>query len=241
MNIIKSYGICCCRQSMIDGIEILLIKKTVTYNFCEFVHGRYKKYNAEHLIKLFSGMTFFEKKDILSLNFSLMWYRVYNNYPEKTGMSSTYLKKKNKFEISFLHDSGILLNKLINGTINVDTIWEIPKGRKDFYESDIETAIREFTEETNIEEAKYKLELRIKPYIETFIDFGITYQNIYYYATAVSTWEPNDKFNNKQTDEISDIKWTSINRIKQLKYETKSAYNRNIKKYKKIIKRYQNG
>src|SRR3989344_1481815 len=91
-----SIGIACCR---INGNipEILLICKRCTYYYVEFVHGRYRDdiiNNNSQLINLFNGMTVEEKIDILSLNFSQIWYRVWLD----TAKKRTYFIAKTKFE-----------------------------------------------------------------------------------------------------------------------------------------------
>jgi hypothetical protein len=243
----KSYGIICFRPSE-NGVKILMIKKSTTYHFCEFIAGHYGKHNNLHMHKLFNNMTYHEKMDILSLKFQNMWYRIYRENPDKVFLQSnqsfwaaSYLKKKNKFETSFLQDGGEKLRKLISKSCNVDTPWEFPKGRKDEKkcEGEIETAIREFYEETGISDNKYTMLWHIKPYIETYTDFGTTYQNIYYYADAIGIWEPEFKFYDKQQiAEVSDVKWISKNDLAHMKLE-EITYKRLLNSFNKIISKYR--
>mgnify|MGYP001561369531 CR=1 FL=1 len=60
----KSYGIICCRVHNKHGFQIILVKKCVTYYFCEFVYGKYAKHDIMHLKRLFNNMTYHEKNDI---------------------------------------------------------------------------------------------------------------------------------------------------------------------------------
>lgn len=249
MRIKKSYGIICCRRNPIKGLQVILIKKPYTYHFCEFVAGHYRKHDSAHLHKLFNNMTYHEKMDILSMKFANMWYRIYRNNPDQIYLQSSgsylskqYIHVKNKFEMSFLQDGGQYLRRLISDSINVETIWEIPKGRrkesKDEY--DIETAIREFSEETLIPPENYDILWRMKPYIETYSDFGVTYQNIFYYAEARGEWEPQIKFgNNKQIAEVSAIRWSSINDLLGMTLE-KTTYQRLVNMFRKAFKKYKN-
>jgi 8-oxo-dGTP pyrophosphatase MutT (NUDIX family) len=243
----KSYGIACCRTHPTYGLQIILIKKPTTYHFCEFVSGRYRKNDDAHLKKLFNNMTYHEKMDILSLQFSTMWYRIYKSsldqYFSKTMVvqNRQYMRKKTKFETSFLQDGGTRLKKLIADTTNAETLWEIPKGRKMEHVSEehINAAIREFTEESGIDSAKYSVLWHLQPYIETYADFGTTYQNIYYYAKAIGEWEPTIKFSNgAQISEVSAISWCSIRDIENMKLDP-STYKRLIKMFKKITKKYK--
>lgn len=244
----KSFGIICCRKNN-NLIEMLMVKKSTTYHFCEFVFGRYKKNNEAYIKKLFNNMTYHEKMDILSLDFNIIWYRIYKENPVKFFYQGNkniwykiYLIKKNKFENNFLRDSGNKLKKIISDSCNVDTQWEFPKGKRDESkkESDIETAIREFNEETGVEYTKYKILWNSKPYIETFNDLGITYQNIYYFAESVGIWDPLIKFQDKnQISEISSVKWVSKNDLLNMKLED-VTYKRLMKCFNKIIIKYKN-
>ena len=261
MNKIKrSYGIACCRKYN-NVYQIILIKKPVTYCYCEFILGHYKRRDEIHLKKLFNSMTYHEKCDILSLKFNIMWYRIYKSDPEKINIddiSKYYYKKKTKFETNFLYDNGKKLRQLINESKNTETQWEVPKGRKlnnykhkedkykedkykedKYKEDEINTAIREFTEETLILSNKYNILWHLNHYIETYSEFGVTYQNIYYFAKAIGYWEPSIKFsNNQQISEVASIRWCSKNDIKYMELEI-NIYNRLKKMFNILIKKYK--
>lgn len=249
VKIKKSYGIICCRKHPKNGIQIVLVKKPMTYHFYEFISGHYRKNDDAHLKKLFNNMTFHEKLDILSMKFNLMWYRVYKTNPDQvflqgagSYMSKQYMRKKTKFEASFLQDGGSRLKKLMSDTTNAETLWEIPKGRRQEQTNEecINAAIREFTEETTILPKQYKLLLRIAPYIETYSDFGTTYQNIYYYADAINDWEPSIKFSDgAQISEVSAISWCSLSDIKNMKLDP-NTHRRLLTMFDKISKKYKN-
>ena len=205
-----SFGIACCR---INGNtpEILLICKRWTYAYIDFIHGKYNSLDNFQLIELFNKMTFGEKLDILSLNFAQMWYRIWLNTPKK----KQYHISKAKFDSTFLGDGGAKLKKLINKSDNVERIWEIPKGRKKYKnESDINCAIREFEEETNVKKNSYKIFPRVRKFY-SYISDNIEYINIYYIAVVRHLFEPKINFESiDQVDEISNIKWMSIHDIR---------------------------
>ena len=247
-NIKKSYGIICCRESK-DGVQILMIKKATTYHYCEFVHGHYDRNRGAHLTRLFNNMTYHEKMDVKTTNYATMWYRIYHEKPEEVYLYAnpknkmrytSYYKKKNKYEKTFLGDGGQRLLELIANSKNVDTPWEFPKGRRaDNTEDEINTAIRECKEETGVSSDKYQILWGTKPYIETYQDFKTIYKNTYYFARAVGDWEPEVKFSNdSQINEVSDVKWVSKQDLKHMKLE-EVTYNRLLSSFTKIIKRYK--
>jgi 8-oxo-dGTP pyrophosphatase MutT (NUDIX family) len=241
----RAYGIICCRINKERGFETILIKKTITYHFFEFVSGNYRKHDDMHLQKLFNNMTFYEKMDILSMKFNFMWYRIYHSLPDpKTSsrLSTNYTRQKSKFETTFINDGGIRLRRLISNTTNAETLWEIPKGRRKEHmkEGELAAAIREFSEETGVSDQKYQILTRLPPYIETYSDFGVTYQNIYYYAEAIGDWVPDIRFNDTtQTSEVAGIGWCNSYDIKNLKLDN-TTHHRLIKMFALINKKYKN-
>lgn len=229
-----SYGIICMRKHPVCGRQILLIKKPVTYCFCEFVSGNYSKSDDSKLTQLFNGMSYMEKMDIRTMDFKLLWYRKYKTLPNAQVASKFYNAKKAKFENTFVREQR--LHRLLLHTTNIDPIWEIPKGRKMSDESNVEVAMREFYEETGVEPAKYKVLLDIAPFVESFVDYGTIYKNVYYYAEAIDMWEQSISFaNNVQIAEVSDVKWCGINEIKIMCADD----NRRINMLKKIFAIYR--
>lgn len=126
-----------------------------------------------------------------------------------------YIKKKNKFESSFLTDNGKRLRSLIAGTKNNELIWEIPKGRKNRRETTLDCAIREFKEETDVGIDSYNIMFDIKPIVESFVSLNTTYVHNYFIAYTSKLVDPEVSFGSRhQISEVSDIKWVSMNEIK---------------------------
>lgn len=243
----KSYGLICLRPGP-SGHQILMVKKSVTYHFCEFAAGHYHKHNSSHLQQLFNNMTYHEKMTILSMKYQNIWYQIYRENPDKVFLqgcksvwASSYFKKKKKFEMSFLIDNGESLRELISSSHNAETPWEFPKGRRNesMGESDISCAIREFYEETGVNDSQFSIIWHIPPYVTTYTDFGTVYQNIYYFAKATSIYEPEFKFYDKQQmSEISACKWVSKCDLASLMLEP-IAYKRLMNSFTRIIKKYK--
>ena len=257
-----SYGIALCRYNHAKNkqFEMLMIKKRYTYHYFSFVFGYYKKYNTKHLQYLFDNMTFGEKIDILSMDFSKMWYKLWMFDPEKKYSSRTnygisrpyqnsradcYFKKKAKFESIFLRDGGNRLKRLINSSTNASTIWEIPKGARNADENDLSCAMREFNEESDIIPDNYNVLWNVKPLIFSHVDENITYRSIYYlaYLDKKSSWQPKVNFDtSEQISEVEEIRWVSLQEIKFLntnestKTKLQTMYKKITHQFKKHIK-----
>lgn len=213
---IISYGIACCRKAN-NKYELLMIKKKNTYAFIDFVRGNYdvnKKYN---IINLFDKMTIDEKIWIKCNNFTSLWFKCYNEQFNKSN-NPFYNRGYKKYNLLININNGKYLNELIILSKNYDLIYEPPKGRKNKNEFILDTAIREFYEETNIDKTKYKLLLNEKPINYSFIDMGVRYTYIYYLAIMKNNnYTPKFTFNSEHmTGEISDIKFLSTDYIKLL-------------------------
>jgi len=228
---ITSYGIALVKKNKIseklNQYEVLMIKKRLTYSFIAFVKGCYNKNNENELLRMFNNMTVDEKFCIMSLNFNIMWYKSTLSLPYQNKFISKDISKfekcKLKFEKNFLHDNGKRLLNIMKKSKSSKKIWEIPKGSNNKNESNINAAIREFSEETNIKKNKYKILYHINPIIYTFTDENVTYRYVYYIAILLDNryqlyldFKPNSNIM-----EITELKFFSINELKLINIDSK--------------------
>lgn len=199
-------------------LKILLIKRRNTLGFVQFVRGQYNIHKIDYLQKLFNVMTNEEIELIKNRSFRFLW-----NYLWKTRMD---------IEIVPSHDYVISLKKyntvteginidvrnynldtfIKNRTSNyIDQEWGFPKGRKNKKETNIETAIREFTEETGISEKSIKT--INKKFIENYISYDdVEYKNVYFlakYNGSETEFNVSDDMR-EQFAEVSAIKFFGI-------------------------------
>jgi 8-oxo-dGTP pyrophosphatase MutT (NUDIX family) len=126
-----------------------------------------------------------------------------------------YIRKKNKFEASFMYDNGKRLRTLILNTKNNELVWEIPKGRKNKKETMLDCAIREFKEETNIGIDSYNIMFNIKPVVESYVSANVKYIHNYFMAYTTKIFDPIVSFTyDTQISEIDSIRWVNMNEIK---------------------------
>lgn len=244
MHTVVSYGISLIRKNNSKNrYEFLFIKKRITYAFITFVKGIYHKNIDNDIIHLLNNMTIEEKICIMSLNFSNIWYMSYLSTPRY--MSSKEISKyencKAKFEKRFLSDNGFRLKKLIQKSKSVESVWEMPKGMKNKNESDINTAIREFSEETGIKKNKYRILWDVPRFEYSFVDENVEYKYIYYPAVMIDQkYQPSidiNVANRSNLMESSDIKFLSVEDI-ALIYSNSHSIISLLKRIKKKIRSY---
>lgn len=196
-----------------DKIKFLIIEKKHSLNYIEFIRGKYEKNDTQKLIKMFKLMSNSEIEILKIKNFPELW----NNLWRKTAKKKIYQKEfndsKDKFEYLIKNN---ILDELLTIKSQYNTPeWELPKGRKNLNEKNIECAIREIKEETNIDNSLYNI-LNITDSFQN-IFFGtnnILYKHIYYLSI----------FNNdinlilkdfKSNKEVNSIKLVTVDKLKK--------------------------
>lgn len=209
-NPILSYGIIMYHK-INDITKIILIERKNSIAFIEFIRGKYDINNPEYIQLLIDRMNLQEKKLILSENFDTLWEnlwvdmnsinnRIKREY-EKSKINFDNLKKRKNYNlIDFIKKSN---------TNYLENEWEIPKGRRNNKEKNKSCAIREFEEETNISENKYKLINNIVPLIEEYKGINnVNYKHVYYIAKINEFEELGIDYKNKnQILEVNSIQW----------------------------------
>jgi 8-oxo-dGTP pyrophosphatase MutT (NUDIX family) len=224
----NSYGIACCRYNLRDKrMEILMVKKRYTFYFVEFIMGHYSPTDDTKLVYLFNRIANEEKVDIESMDFDLMWYRVWRGIPKQdTSEYTWFLKCKRKFEANFSNNA-TRLKYLLSQSTSSDPMWEIPKGKRNPDEKELTCALREFHEETGVDPTTCKLthdEMEMR-----YTNNKATYVNKYFLALdttqqsrldtryKIRTSRPKLGFTDaRQISEIIDVRWMSLVEIRFL-------------------------
>jgi ADP-ribose pyrophosphatase YjhB (NUDIX family) len=189
-----------------DSIKFLSIRRKHTFEYIEFIRGRYKPDNLDGIIFLFQQMTQEEIKKIGDNSFDELWDDFWGNSEKKKIFEHEYIKSKAKFEKLKNNDAELGLNFYVK---NVSPAWDqaewgFPKGRRNRNETNIECAKREFEEESDLKQDDYTILESINPLVEEFIGTdGVRYKHIYYIAIANSLKNP--YVNNKNPNQNAEI------------------------------------
>jgi 8-oxo-dGTP pyrophosphatase MutT (NUDIX family) len=191
-----------------DKIKYLLIRRKHSLGYLEFIRGKYKVEKDDKIISLLKIMTPIEKEKILNKTFDELWTDIWKKTSYIQIYQNEYNRSKNKFT---LLKSNNKLSKLVKATTLkfLTPEWGFPKGRRSNNENNLDTAIREFKEESSLTNEDFHIIKNIDPVQEIFFGSnGIKYKHIYYIALYIGE----DKeliINNSDSEfqEIGDIGW----------------------------------
>ena len=193
-------------------IKYLLICRKDSFGYVDFIRGKYPLTNLDYLKNIIDEMTVYEKKKILNNDFNILWKELWNN-----NISLQYRSEEKQSRDKFNKiKKGILIN---NNIITIDELidnsktqwiepeWGFPKGRRNYQETDLNCAIREFEEETGYNKKNLNLINNLIPYDEIFTGSNYkSYKHRYFVGKINNIY----KKHNFQKSEVSNIKWFSF-------------------------------
>jgi 8-oxo-dGTP pyrophosphatase MutT (NUDIX family) len=209
-----------------SNIKFLMIRRKFTLGFMDFILGKYSINNLEYIYRIFNEMTIQEKLHIMSETFDKLWFSIdYNCFDFKNNeltddfrkkIENDYLVSKRKFLLiknGYINKNNQYINLyqiIKNSRYNwLEQEWEFPKGKRKMNESNLDAAIREFTEETNFPEDNLDIILTDQPIIEKYCGSNNKkYKHIYFVGRANKYIDYNSReFTENQNIEISGICW----------------------------------
>jgi len=178
-------------------------------SFAEFMRGKYDPTDSEYVGRLVGNMTLSEQRLLTETSIDDIWKSLWGDDHSNGDLAAS----KARFDQL---DWPTLVAS--HPSVYEEPEWGFPKGRRIRGESDVECAIREFGEETNIPREAYLVLKNIR-LEETFEGLnGITYRHIYFVA-LVQHPEMVDlaqRFTPMQRREISGIAWKSFDECSAL-------------------------
>jgi len=184
-------------------VQVLMIRRKDSMSFAEFMRGKYDPTDDAYVGRLFSNMTLQEQTAVVCESFDALWNQLWGD----DHSSPEYMFSKDRF--ARIDREGMMRSHM---SPFKEPEWGFPKGRRVRTETDVECAIREFNEETNVPREAYTL---VKDIVleETFMGLnGIQYRHIYFVAllTAPERVNVSQKMTHMQRREISGIGWKTF-------------------------------
>ena len=214
---IMSFGIIC-YKIINNEVKYVMIQRKDSLSFMEFVRGKYNADDHNYLKQLIEYMTENEKYMIMNNNFDQIWNYTWCQSPH-TNFKQTkeYLDSKAKFEHNM--SNNYLKTLLIcKNTKNNETEqeWGFPKGRKKIKEADIDCAVREFCEETQLYKDDILIDKNVIPFQEIFFGTNnVLYKHVYYIAKIIKD-DAKIHIDNtclEQVREVRALKWFSYDEV----------------------------
>lgn len=197
-------------------VTFIMIQSKNTFHFLDFIRGKYDLTDIDSINRLFLNMTEDEIDLIRSKDFDYIWKQTYHDIYNLNDIQENQKKmSKNKFDyivsgFEYMHtfyDMDYFLS--INSNSKIQISWSFPKGRRNYKESDLMCAIREFEEETGFKRKFFEIKEPKKIYCETYVgDNNIEYQHRYFLAEFHQKFDIIYNENNThQMIEIGKLKW----------------------------------
>lgn len=200
-------------------IEYLLIKRKDSLGFVDFIRGKYNIRNIYYIQNIIDEMTVKEKQFILNSDFDSLWKHMWDYRDIGNKYQSEYTQSQNKFNAISrgikMHGDTYTLHDFIRNSHTEwnETEWGFPKGRRNYKENDIMTAMREFEEETGIRSHLLFQIQNLLPFSEVFTGSNFkSYKSKYFLCNI--RYEETDLFN-IQKCEVSDIGWYTYEEVLQ--------------------------
>jgi 8-oxo-dGTP pyrophosphatase MutT (NUDIX family) len=236
---ITSYGIISFRKK--EDYKYLMICRKDSLGYVDFIRGKYPLYNKKYIQNLIDEMTIQEKENIKTKEFQELWN---NLWIHGAGIQYRVEEKgsKNKFDqikrgIQLDENNKYDIYSLIENSETSWTTpeWGFPKGRRNYGEKDIQTGLREWSEETGYPSSSLNILTNVIPYDEYFVGSNYkSYKHKYYLAYIKKDFSNN----NFQRSEVSELKWLTydecLKHIRPYNLERLEI----IKKINKILHNY---
>jgi 8-oxo-dGTP pyrophosphatase MutT (NUDIX family) len=186
-----------------EEINVLMVRRKDSMSFTEFMRGKYEAENVDYVSRLVKNMTLKEQANVASEGFETLWRYLWG----EDRMSADFAVSRDKF--NRLDRYGLVRDNLSEYT---EPEWGFPKGRRTRGESDLDCALREFGEETNVPRNAFII-LKNIVLEETFLGLnGIRYRHVYFVGLLKQPGlvDLKQKFTPMQRREISGIAWKTL-------------------------------
>lgn len=235
---VLSYGVLC-----INKDKLLMIQRKNSLSYIEFLRGKYSIYDSTYLVKLFNGCSLKERENIKHLPFDEIWNLLWLSVEPKA-QTERMIKEYNKSKANFETLKNKNLNELLGSchTQYLTPEWEFPKGRRSNRETNMKCAIREFEEESDLNDTEYILLDNVAPLSEEYVGSnGVRYKHIYYIAFYKGERELKiNKERYEQYSEIADIAWLSFDECFKILRKEQTTKNDVLRKLLKFNEMWTN-
>jgi 8-oxo-dGTP pyrophosphatase MutT (NUDIX family) len=186
-----------------NDVRMLMVRRKDSMSYMEFLRGKYDMTNPDYIHRLIQNMTMDEQRRIVEMPFLNLWTLLWGD--GRDVHSPEFYDAKEKFEAldrcRLVYEYRSFWN---------EPEWGFPKGRRMRGETDVDCAIREFYEETNISRGAYTLCKNLE-FEEVFTGTNnVTYKHVYFIGFLTKEIDVKQKLTAVQRREISLVQWMSF-------------------------------
>ena len=198
---------------ILENIKFLLVSRKHSLGYREFINGKYNLSQIDYIVFLIKQMLPSEIENIKKYgdDFDSLWNDLWgnsNNNNKKYIIE--YERAKKQYKNLLAGESAMkledLLFKIKTSPSYLNPEYGFPKGRKNNNESDLDCALREFTEETGLSREDIRVIHTKTPIVENITGTdGVDYRHVYYLAESITDNMPNISDSEGQKNEIGDV------------------------------------
>lgn len=189
-------------------IKYLMIQRKHSVGFVDFVRGKYVLHNKVQIISLLAVMTESEHLRLVTEDFDTMWREMWEGPIDESARDKLYHLRSGVATNYNMYTLGDCIKEASSHWTQND--WGFPKGRKNFNETDINCALREFKEETGIKSELLSMITNIVPYEEIFTGSNFKSYKHKYYLGYIENGEAVINLKGFQKDEVGDMEWKTL-------------------------------
>ncbi len=214
---ITSYGIIAFMLTK-DGIKYLLIRRKDTLGYVDFIRGKYPLNNVVYLMNMLNEMTVNEKKNLREKEFKELWYDLWGEKAKSSGYQR--MEERNSQDKLEQLKTGLCvcnktttLERLVGDSICKweEPEWGFPKGRRNYMETDLDCALREWEEETGYNKHRLKIIRNLLPFEEIFTGSNYkSYKHKYYIGMYNNGASCEDKCDSFERSEVGKMEWKTF-------------------------------
>ncbi len=192
------------------NIKYLMIQRKHSVGFVDFVRGKYVLHNKVQIISLLAVMTETEHLRLVTEDFSEMWGEMWGGTEDLVAREKLEHLRKGVMTNYNVYTLGDCIKEAISIRKWTQNDWGFPKGRKNFNESDMSCAVREFNEETGINETALSIITNIVPYEEIFTGSNFKSYKHKYYLAYIENGETSVNLAGFQKEEVGNMEWKTF-------------------------------
>lgn len=190
-------------------VKYLMIQRKHSVGFVDFVRGKYVLHNKVQILSLLAVMTEAEHLRLVAEDFGSLWREMLGGNEDVVAREKLEHLRKGVMTNYNFYTLGDCI-KEISTTKWSQNDWGFPKGRKNFNESDLTCATREFVEETGVSDTLLSVITNIVPYEEIFTGSNFKSYKHKYYLGYIENGEQAVNLAGFQKEEVGNMEWKTL-------------------------------